>query len=249
MTNIECQRPLTSKTLYAFWGKKPSLPMKKPYNRYKFFLKNWTLNQSTLKTSFWFIRDSENRRTCSVTPRGCSQQNLDCGKLCRTNRVCLSVTKLCLDSLQPHGLQHARLPCHSVSPGVCSDSCPLSQWCHPTISSSVTPFSCPRSFPSSGSFPMSWLLASGGQSIGASASTSVLPMNLQGFPYHGYTSYFVKGSAPMLTGHLDQPCQDSCSHTHPSFLCAWLNFHGTHHQTNHLYLTTCSWELPRWYWW
>ena len=100
----------------------------------------------------------------------------------------------------------------------------------------------------SGSFPMSWLLASVGQSIGASASTSVLPMNLQGFPYHGYTSYFVKGSAPMLTGHLDQPCQDSCSHTHPSFLCAWLNFHGTHHQTNHLYLTTCSWELPRWYW-
>ena len=88
-----------------------------------------------------------------------------------------SVAKSCLDSLQPHGLQHARLPCHSVSPGVCSDSCPLSQWCHPTISSSVTPFSCPHSFPSSGSFPMSWLLASGGQSIGASAS--VLPVNIQ----------------------------------------------------------------------
>ena len=159
MTNIECQRPLTSKTLYAFWGKKPSLPMKKPYNRYKFFLKNWTLNQSTLKTSFWFIRDSENRRTCSVTPRGCSQQNLDCGKLCRTNRVCLSVTKLCLDSLQPHGLQYTRLPCPSLSPGVCWNPCPLSWWCHPTISSSVASFSsCLQSFPASGSFPMNWNL-------------------------------------------------------------------------------------------
>ena len=81
------------------------------------------------------------------------------------------------NSLQPRGLQHARLPCRSLSPGVCSNSCPLSQWCHPTISSSVIPFSCPRSFPSSGSFPMSWLLASGDQSIGASAS--VLPVNIQ----------------------------------------------------------------------
>ena len=75
------------------------------------------------------------------------------------------------------GLQHARLPCSSPSPGVCSNSCPLSQ-CHPTISSSVVPFSsCPESFPASGSFPMSWLFSSGGQSIGASAS--VLPMNIQ----------------------------------------------------------------------
>ena len=78
--------------------------------------------------------------------------------------------------LWPHGLQHARLPCPSLSPGVCSNSCPLSRWCHPTISSSIVPFSsCPQSFPASGSFPMSWLFASGSQSIGASAS--VLPMN------------------------------------------------------------------------
>ena len=83
-------------------------------------------------------------------------------------------------SLQPHGLQHARLPCLSPSPRVCSNSCPLSQWCHPTISSSVTPFSsCPQSFPASRSFPMSWLFASGSQSIGASASAAVLPMNIQ----------------------------------------------------------------------
>ena len=84
--------------------------------------------------------------------------------------------------LWPHGLQHTRLPCPLLSPGVCSNSCPLSQWCHPTISSSVTPFSsCPQSFPASESFPISWLFASGSQSIGASASTSVLPMNIQGW--------------------------------------------------------------------
>ena len=84
------------------------------------------------------------------------------------------------DSLWPQGLQYARLPCPSLSPGVCSNSCALSQWCHPTISSSVTPFcSCRQSFPASGSFPMSWLFAWGGQSIGASASKLVLPMNIQ----------------------------------------------------------------------
>ena len=84
------------------------------------------------------------------------------------------------DSLQPHGLQHARLPCLSPPPGVCSNLCPSSQWCHPTISSSVVPFSsCLQSFPASGSFLMSWFLTSGGQSIGVSASASVLPMNIQ----------------------------------------------------------------------
>ena len=84
------------------------------------------------------------------------------------------------DSLQPLGLQHARLPCPSSSPQACSNLCPLSQWCHPTISSSVIPFSCClQSFPASGSFLMSWLFAAGGQSIGVSASASVLPMNIQ----------------------------------------------------------------------
>ena len=85
------------------------------------------------------------------------------------------------DSLQPHGLQHARLPCSSPSPRVCSNSCPSSRWCHPNISSSVVPFSpCLQSFPASGPFPMNQFFASGGQSIGASASASVLPMNIQG---------------------------------------------------------------------
>ena len=84
------------------------------------------------------------------------------------------------DSLQPYGLQHARLPCPSPSPGVCWNSCPFSWWCHPTISSSIVPFySCLQSFLASGSFPMSQFFASSGQSIGASASASVLPMNIQ----------------------------------------------------------------------
>ena len=83
------------------------------------------------------------------------------------------------DSLRPHGLQHARPPCPSPTPGVYSNSCPLSQWCHPTISSSVIPFSsCLQSFPASRSFQMSQLFASGSQSIGVSASTLVLPMNI-----------------------------------------------------------------------
>ena len=86
------------------------------------------------------------------------------------------------DSFWPHGLQHARLPCPSLSPGVCSNSCPSSQWFCLTISSSATLFSfCLQSFPASGSFPLSWLFASGGQIIGASASASVLPMNIQGW--------------------------------------------------------------------
>ena len=84
------------------------------------------------------------------------------------------------DSLWPHGLQHARPPCLSPVPGACSNSCSSSQWCHPTISSSVIPFtSCLQSFPESGSFPMSQFFTSGDQSIGASASASVLPMKIQ----------------------------------------------------------------------
>ena len=83
-------------------------------------------------------------------------------------------------SLQPHGLQHARLPCPSPSPGACSNSCPLSQWCHPTILSSVIPFSsCPQSFLAPRSFPMYQLFASGDQSIEVSASASVLSVNIQ----------------------------------------------------------------------
>ena len=92
------------------------------------------------------------------------------------------------DSLQPHGLQHARLPCSSPTSRACSNSYPSSRWRHPTISSSVIPFSsCPQSFSASGSFLMSQFFASGGQSIGVSASTSVFPMNTQDWSPLGWT--------------------------------------------------------------
>jgi len=91
------------------------------------------------------------------------------------------------DSLRPHEPQHARPPCPSPTPRVHPNSCPSSRWCYPTISFSVIPFSCPQSFPASGSFPMSWLFTSDGQSIGASASASVLPMNIQGWFPSGLT--------------------------------------------------------------
>ena len=89
------------------------------------------------------------------------------------------------NSLQPHGLQHTRLPCPSPTPRACSNSCPLCRWCHPTISSSVIPFSsCLQSFPASGSFLMSQLFTTGDQSIRASASASVLPVIIQDwFPF------------------------------------------------------------------
>ena len=132
-------------------------------------------------------------------------------------------------SLWPHGLQHTRPPCPSPTPGACSNSCALSQWCHPTISSSVVPLSsCLQAFPASGSFPMSWLFTSGGQSIGASASASVLSMNSQdGFPlgWAGLISVLSKGlsrtfSSTTVQKHQffgAQPSLWSSSH-----ICTWL---------------------------
>ena len=94
------------------------------------------------------------------------------------------------DSLRPHGLQHARLPRPSLTPGVYSNSCPSSWWCHPTISSSAVPFSsCPQSFPATRSFPTHQFFTSGGQSIGTSASASVLPMNTQDWSPLGWTGW------------------------------------------------------------
>ena len=93
-------------------------------------------------------------------------------------------------SLQPHEQQHTRPPYPSLTPGVHPNPCPSSRWCHPAISSSVIPFSSwPQSFPTSGSFPMSQLFTSGGQSIGVSASTSVLPMNTQDWSPLGWTGW------------------------------------------------------------
>ena len=96
------------------------------------------------------------------------------------------------NSLRPHGLQHTRtgVSCPSPTPEACSDSCPSSQWCHPTMSSSVVPFSsCLQSFPASESFPISQSFISGGQRIGASASASVLPMNIQDWSHLGWTGW------------------------------------------------------------
>ena len=106
------------------------------------------------------------------------------------------------DSLRPHGLSHARPPCPSPTPGVHSDSCPLSQWCHPTISSSVVPFSsCPQSFPASGSFPVSQFFAWGGQSIGVSASASALLMSTQNWSPLGWTGWISLQSKSLLQHH------------------------------------------------
>ena len=130
------------------------------------------------------------------------------------------------NSLRPHGLQHARPPCPSPTPRACSKSCPLSRRCHPTILSSVIPFSsCPQSFPASGSFQMSQLSASGGQSIGVSASASVLPVNIQDlFPlgWTGWISLQSKGfsrvfSSTTVQTHQffgAQPSSQSNSHIH-----------------------------------
>ena len=135
--------------------------------------------------------------------------------------------KVVSDSLRPHGLQHTRLPCHSQSSRVCSNSCPLTQWCHPTISSSVTLFSsCPQSFPASGSFPMSQLFTSGDQNIGASAS--IFPMNIQGwFPLWltGWLSLLFKGFWRAFCSITVQKHQFFS--TQPSFwsnshICTWL---------------------------
>ena len=129
------------------------------------------------------------------------------------------------DSLRPHGLQHTRPLCLSPTPGVYSNSCPLNQWCHPTISSSVFPFSSHlQSFPASGSFQMSQFFTSGGQSIGVSASASVLPMNVQNwFPlgWTGWISLQSKGLSRVFSNTTVQKHQffgaqlSSLSNSHP----------------------------------
>ena len=134
---------------------------------------------------------------------------------------CCSVVS---DSLKPHGLQHARLPCPSPSPRSYSNSYPLSQWCHPTTSSSVIPFaSCLQHFPASGSFLMNQLFVSGGQSIGDSASASVLPMNIQGWFPLGLTTYMYINVKIYL------------QHKYTFVQCLTLHFHYTHTHT-HTYI-------------
>ena len=134
------------------------------------------------------------------------------------------------DSLRPYEQQHTRPPCPSLTPGVHTNPCPSSQWCHRTISSSVIPFSsCPQSFPASGSFQMSQLFTSGGQSIGISASTSVLPMNIQNWSPLGWTGWIPlqsKGALKSLFQHYSSTASIlQCS----AFFIV---------QLSHLYMTT-----------
>ena len=128
------------------------------------------------------------------------------------------------DSLWPHELQHTRLPCPSASPKVCSNSCPLSQYAHSTVSSSVVPFSSHlQSYPRSGSFPMSQLFAWAGQSIGVSVSASVLPMNIQDwFPleWTGWISLLSKGLSRVFSSTAVQKHQSF--NAQPSL---WSSFH------------------------
>ena len=125
--------------------------------------------------------------TCFLALQGRLRDPKDKGTV--LSPVCVSVQSFSRVWLQPHGLQHSRLPCPSPTPGAGSNLCPSSQWCHPTISSSVVPFSFLQCFPASGAFPVNQLFVSDGQSIGVSASTSVLPVNIQDWFPLGWTGW------------------------------------------------------------
>ena len=132
------------------------------------------------------------------------------------------------DSLRPHGLQHARPPCLSPTPGVYTNSCPSSQWCHPTISSFVVPFSsCPQSFPASGSFPVSQLFTSGSQSIGLAASASVLPVNIQDWSPLGWTGWVSLVSVNCHLNNVARKIETVGSFISPLIL----NFPASRHKT------------------
>ena len=143
------------------------------------------------------------------------------------------------DSLRPHGLQHARLPFPSPTPETCSNSCPLSQWCHPTISSSVIPFSsCLQSFQESGSSPRSQFFTSGHQSIGVSASASVLPMNI-----HDWFPWGLIGLISLLSKGLSRLFSNTTVQKH-QFFSAQLSLWS---QLSHAYMTTRKTiALTRW---
>ena len=137
----------------------------------------------------------------------------------KTQRLLVSVQcsrSVMSDSSRPHGLQHTRSPCRSPTAGVYPNPCPLSQWCHPTISSSVVPFSsCPQSFPASGFFQMNQLFPSGGQRLGVLASTSVLPMNTQDWPplrWIGWISLQSKGLSRVFSNTTVQKHQFFSAH-------------------------------------
>ena len=128
--------------------------------------------------SYWSLCILEPMLACNENPHTTTRESVQFSR---------SVVS---DSLQPHGLQHAWLPCPSPTPGAYSNSCPSNQWCHPTISSSVIPFfTCPQSLPASGSFPMSQFFASGGQRIRVSPAASVLLVIIQDWFPLGWTGW------------------------------------------------------------
>ena len=147
------------------------------------------------------------RRQLKINPTG----DISLAGIIAVDEIVQFSRSLLSDTLQPHGLQHTRLPCPSLTPGPCSNSCPLNFSCHPTISSSVVPFSyCLQIFPASGSFPISQFFVSGGQSIGVSTSTSVLPMNIQDwFPleFTGLNSLQSKGLSRVFSNTILQKHQ------------------------------------------
>ena len=162
------------------------------------------------------------------------------------------------NSLQPHGLQHTRPPCPSPSPGACSNSFPLSHWCHPTISSSVVPFSYLQSFPASGAFPKFWPFTSSGQSTGASATMSILPMNIQDWFPLGWTGWIslqskwlsrVFSNTTVQKHHFfgAQPSLWSSAHTYgPTFenLLLWGHC-SPPHCSHRLLATICELTFPQ----
>ena len=153
------------------------------------------------------------------------------------------------DSLKPHELQHARLPCPSPTLGVYSNPCPSSWWCHPAISSSVFPFSsCPQSFPALGSFPMSQLFAWGGQSIRVSASTSVLPMNTQDWSPLGRTGKIflqLKGlSEPSPTPQFKSINSSALSFLHHHGICGFIHTLWSCNKPNMVRLCQAFRQIP-----
>ena len=152
------------------------------------------------------------------------------------------------NSLWPHESQHARPPCPSPTPGVYSNSCLLSRWCRPAISSSVVPFSsCPQSLPASGSFPMSQLFAWGGQSIGVSASASVLPMNTQDWSplgWAGWISLQSKGFSRVFSNTTIQKHFSALSFLYSPTLTSIHDHWKNHSLDVAIHSSILAWKIP-----
>ena len=179
---------------------------------------NWTM------ISFCIVRDYHYYRPSWIFM--CLSFSWAWNKTTFLNIHCPSVKfnhQVMSNSLWPHGKQHARLPCPSPTPGACSNSCPLSQWCHPSTSSSVIPFSSfLQSFPASGSFPMSQFFSSGGQSIGVSASAPALPMTIQDWFPLGLTSLISLLSKGLLRVSSSTQFKSISSLWSNSYILTWL---------------------------